>query len=428
MKKILFTGIILVLVMMFVVTCEEEPEIGVEYTDVEYSPDRSEVTLYLDGKGVPVTPAQRAINKNMAMMAYDYFEVIFVGGSDATAANNTARTAWELGFPAGINNVPRGAGGGGINYAYATSPTSSATVGVAAMFVGRKDGKTLFGVGFITNTRGTQNGGANIATTIDGYTTSVTFSINAIQTGLLAKNEAIDDNDSTTNPTNPPEVPGVMYSSFAFLTGASGGSATTIPTVAANSERVTLGGNGYPKYTLPAEDGKTVNATYTFSYFRTTGTPTYVPTNYIKHIKDANDAPQILKRVPRFAEKGRYREPGDRWTTLTKVGFNDTSYGANTTSFTPVVPIQFTMQGTGIFSFYIQIPVYLYSKELPSFGGTYAAETSPYTTYETWYIRSGVGSEIYCLDDGIANGGCVFMQVGGSASTTTWLDIDWKWL
>jgi len=414
MKKIVFTGIVLVLVMLFVITCEEAPaEAAVEYTDVEYSQDGSEITLYIDGVGVPVTPAQRAVNKDIAMMAYDYFEVIFVGGG--TATTNTARTAWELGESAGISNVPRD-----LDYVYVSTPTPNTTSGVAAMFVGRKDGKTLFGVGFITNTRGTVAANASGAV-IDGYTTSVTFSINAIQTGLLVKAEVPDPGTGTLPAGG---VAGVRADSFNFLATGS----ATAPTKTNNSDRVTLGGVSYPKYTLPAEDAKTVNATYEFTYFRTTGSPTFVPTNYIKHINvSGGDGPQILKRVPRFLDKGRYREPGDRWTTLTKVGFNGT-YGANDASFSTTVPIQFTMQGTGIFSFYIQIPVYLYSNNLPEFGGAYVAATSPYTKYETWYIRSGVGSDIYCLDDGVSNGGCVFMQVGGSAAAGTWIDIDWKWL
>jgi len=406
MKKIVFTGIILILVMMFVATCEEEPELEVEYTDVEYSPDGSEITLYLDGVGVPVTPAQRAVNKNIAMMAYDYFEVIFVGASDVTT--NVARTAWELGAPAGINNVPKP-----IDYAYGSSKATN----IAVMFVGRKDKKTLFGVGFITGTKGTTT--APTATTVDGDTTSVTFSINAIQTGLLVKAETPDPGTGTVTGT---QVAGVMANSFDFVALAGATAASPYPTKTDNSDRVTLGGISYPKYTLPQDDGKVVNASYTFSYASSTTSPT----NFIKHINTTTtDIPQIMKRVPRFVQSGRYREPGDRWTTLTQVGFNGAyggTVGTDGTTFNPVVPIQFKLQGSGIFSFYIEIPVYMLTKTVAGL-----ANGGPYTTYETWYIRSGVGSELYSLDDGISNGGCVFMQVGGSSSTS-WIDIDWKWL
>jgi len=407
MKKIAITGIILVLVMMFVATCDEEPEIGVEYTDVEYAPDGSAVTLYLDGVGVPVTPAQRAINRETAMMAYDYFEVIFVGGTADSA--NTARTAWELGMPAGITNVPRGSGTppAGIEYAYA----ANATTNVAVMFVGRKDGKTLFGVGFITGSKWQGTTAPSTVTTVNGNTTSVTFSINAIQTGLLVKSETIDTGAASLPGT---AVAGVMANSFDFV--ATGTTVTTAPTKANNSERVNLGGVNYPKYTLPEENGKVVNASYTF-YYASAATS---PTNYIRHINvSGTDIPLIMKRVPRFVQSGRYREPGDRWTTLTKVTFNG-SYGANGDPFGTAVPIQFKLQGTGIFSFYIQIPVYMHTQRTASFNATDTAS-------ETWYIRTGVGSELYNLDDGSSTGGCVFMQVG-TFSSTTWLDIDWVWL
>jgi len=408
MKKIVLTGIVLVLVMMFVITCEEAPETGaVEYTDVVYSQDGSEITLYIDGVGVPVTPAQRAINRELAMMAFDYFEVVFQAATGATpAANTVARAKWELGERAGIYDVPRG-GTTGINYGYASGTA------LASMFVGKKSDKTLLGIGYVSNV----DNASTATTTVTGDSKSITFSIAAILTGLLVAGEAIDPGTGSL-PTN--GVAGVMANSFAA--GANFASFKSTVRQSVNTSPLK-----YPKYVLEDKDD-TVEATYTFSY---------VGTNNVfalaKMYNAAPDLPKVLKRVPRFMNGGRYMEPKDGWTTVTKVSFGNsyetvganTAFNAsfNTSSTRNVVPLQFkTIKGgTGVFSFYIEIPVY----NLNNVAGTYGDVTA--VSVEKWYIRTGVGSELYSLDDGAANGGCVFMQVGDSSSAN-WIDIDWVWL
>jgi len=77
-KKILLIGIILILVIVFAGSCNEDiaDEAEIEYTDVVYSADGSQVSIYLDGAKVPVTKAQRAMTRDLAMMAYDYLEVV----------------------------------------------------------------------------------------------------------------------------------------------------------------------------------------------------------------------------------------------------------------------------------------------------------------------------------------------------------------
>jgi len=386
---------------------------------------------------VPVTKSMRAINKELAMMAYDYFEVVFVGTS---ATDNVARTEWELGQPAGIGNVERG-----INYKVQATPST----GTACMFVGKKDGKTLLGIGHLTWANGNNQTTTpyDEVTLVTTSTTKVTFSVAAIKTGLLVRTETIDTGAVTLPDT---AVPGVMADSFAFITGGTtlgdGTTATYTGFTTSNSERKEIStGIKYPVYSFPENKttgNQTQFATYTFTHVNQVGggaTPftlwPYVKVINISATTDANYAvfgkasALVQKRVPRFMEGGRYREPKDRWTTTTAINFRSatnvpaTTYGTNAGSIDPIVPLIFTLKPgqSGIFSFYIEIPVYNLNAAANSAtnnpGGTAAGK---------WYLRTGVGSELYSLDDGIANGGCVFISVG--ASSSNWIDIEWVWL
>jgi len=390
MKKTAIAGIFLILVMMFAVTCDDELSVGEEivYTNVEYSQDRSTITLYVDGtKPVPVTKADRAVNKGIATMVFDYFEVIFIGAS----TSDLARTAWELGESAGISDLPR------VVYA-----NTSATANSAIMFVGKKSDKTLLGVGKLTNVDN-----ANPAsTTVTAGTRSVTFSIAAIQTGLLIYNES-----TTSNPD-------VVADSFTYAstnTTPSGYAAKS----ATNTARVTLGGIEYPSFSLPENNTSTpvnIDMTYTFSFV---GGGNY--TEFIRHINGTTtDKPLVQRRTPRYMEGGRYREPKQRWTTTCKVDFNPITYGADGGAFNPAVPLRFNPKGSGVFSFYLQIPVYMCDQAVSSYS---VGDIG----FQKWYIRTGVGSELYSLDDGVTNGGCVLMSIGASG-TNNWVDIEWQWL
>jgi hypothetical protein len=427
MKKTVITGIIVILVLMLLGTCDAIVPVDeeVEYTDVVYSADEkgviNQVTLYIDGTTVPVTKSMRAMNRELAMMAFDYFEVLFVGGTNNAAG--TARTAWELGEQAGISNVPGKTGASattGINYVYQAGTGTgldtfviNATTGVACMFVGKKGGgKTLLGVGSLTATRGTP--AATNATTIDQNTKSVTFSINSLQAGLHTTGETIGG--------TPAAPAGVVANSFTIANGTS--------TLAVVSTRQGLGGISYPLWQLPQDDTKTKLATYTFSFNGSGGAST--PASLIRVINTQAagatlvGTPTIQKRVPRYLEGGAYREPKDRWTTLTKVDFTTQiaagppaiMYVANNGAFIPAIPLTITLQGTGILSFYVEIPVYMHSLNEATFNTGTAAEK--------WHIRSGVGSELYSLDDGISNGGCVYLSVGASAAF--WIEIEWVWV
>ena len=377
-KPLAVTGIILILVMLLGTCGSDDIDEAdkIEYTDVEYSEDKSSVTIYLDGIGVPKQKAQRALSKDFAQAAFDLIEVVFVSGG------TTARASWILGKPANILGVP-GKTGAAVDYVNIYPDTGAA----ACMFVGRDEGKSLLGVGRLTGTRGTKT--APINTTVDANTKSVTFSITAIKTGLIIQNETLDTNDAA----------GIMFDSFTYNGATSG---TTPGYVggyntrdARNTFRVSLGNTNYAVYISPI-NGNSFR-TYTFS----------IDSNYLPAIRQFgnSDSTEIQKRTPRYRDTGGFNEPKnaiDFRTTIdkrtTKVAGVEGVYNPIAdTPFDPSIELVITGGGEpGIFSFNIQIPVYMVNKT-PEF--------------IKWYIRSGVASEFYSLDDGRSTGGCVLISV-----------------
>jgi len=80
--------------------------------------------------------------------------------------------------------------------------------------------------------------------------------------------------------------------------------------------------------------------------------------------------------------------------------------------------VNFTVSANsgGFLAFNMQIPVFMVTR-------TKAVKDGP--DAKTWYIRTGVGSEFYSLDDGVSRGGCVFISVG---ITEAEFDIiEWTW-
>jgi hypothetical protein len=388
----------------------EDEDLG--YTTVEYSEDGKEIRLYLDGVGVPVTRAQRAITKDLAMMAYDCIEVIFING---TVIN---RASWDLGYPAVVGGI-RGATPVDYSAIYSDGATGSS----ACMFVGKKDGKVLLGVGRLTSVRNNPPTGAT--TSVGPNSTSVTFSIAAIQSGLNVG-------------TYPAVRDGVVTDSFRH--GRVDGSGTDVRT-AANSFLVNMGGVDYPVYivtppTIP-ETG-VVPPVVTIYSFRFLSGGTDVTSTYkdgIRHINNTANTPSgqvptgtypmIQKRVPRFPYGSGYMEPKNLMDTGTIFDFTNTfgnqqniatvGTSRNGYSFASDVEIRFTpVSKRGIFAFNLQIPVYMVNRD-PSDNGGPAAEL--------WYIRSGVGSEFFSLDDGKSRGGCVLMSV--DVNLARWNIIEW---
>jgi hypothetical protein len=401
----------------------EEDDEGLEYTTVEYSKDGKEIRLYLDGVGVPVTRSQRAITKELAMMAYDYIEVIFVGGTPT----RTVRTAWELGYPANINDIAR-------EFNYNTICNSNAydtAVTIAAcMFVGKKDGKVLLGVGRLTDTRPS----GLSPTTVYNNTTSVTFSISTLKSGL----------EVGTYSNGTPTRSGVATDSFRFNTSVTGTYTDNNPPrsntgTTANSFLHPLGGTEYPVYMLvnPSSlegEGSVPAVDMTYSFRFVDNADADITTNYrdaIRHVNTdglaTNPAPTVQRRMPRYPYNGGYMEPKNLIDTTSQIIFTTTfttnglvyQRARDNGPFVSNVRLRFNIPvlKRGIFAFNLQMPVFMVSRTLPYNAGG--------TEYETWYIRTGVGSEFYSLDDGITRGGCVLMSVG--IDCDNFYSVEWTW-
>jgi len=394
MKKIVFTGITILVALLLFAACDTGPandESKVEYTDVVYSADGTEVTIYLDGVGVPVTKASRAMSKDIAKMSYDYLEVVFDAGT-----NGVARSKWELGQSAGISGVYR-----------ATDTNYDA---LSTLFVGTKRDKTLLGVGKLYQVDNNDGAGLTAGTTISLNTIAIKFEVMAITSKLTnavntssfvfwgTDSTEADDNGSEYGTTTPPSpAPGLT---------------TKIVSMSP------LGVSTYPIYALPKKAGAETKARFTF------GGAAADTTNgrqaMIKYDGAPADTTNFEVRVPRYLDGGRYFQLNANINTQTKPAID---YGASTftapladASFNPVIPITFTTTGRGAFSFFIEIPVYALVKTVSSNGGG---------AYTQWFIRTGLGSELYSMDDGITPGGCITMSIGMTA--VDWIDIYWTW-
>jgi len=272
MKKLIFIGLSAFLTFALV-TCDnvQDENIIVGYTNVEYSDDGKNITIYLDGTEVPVTKASRSLTADLAKKSHDYYEVVFYSLNGGLAANvEVARAAWEIGEAAAITNVYRTALG--VNYALTgasvttgttppigsllpplpalitpplggTAPTTQET-GYAVLFAGRKADKTLLGVGRLTDADGGGVNPATVATTVTTATTKVTFTVASLVAGAPKF-------DSATN-TFPAALTSISRGS-SFLTGTPVGDK-----VAANPAPPP---NTYTTSTGTATEGNTVMIT-----------------------------------------------------------------------------------------------------------------------------------------------------------------------
>jgi len=370
MKKIAIAGIA-VLFAMFLITCDglfPNDENETEYTDVVYSEDGSKITLYLDGVGVPKTAAQRAMSTRLSKMAYDYLEVIFIGSTTA----DVARAQWELGQSAGISGVERD-----VDYEWTTGDTTK----VALIIAGRKEGKTLLGIGDLRDVDESPG-----TTVVAADSKSVTFYVTAVKTGLLVEGE-------TTTATTGNDY-GILFDSMLGETWS-------------DSSRTKLGNQYIPTYPLSEIANSTQTATYTFY-----GAADTYESDILLAVAGAEKV-RVEPRFPRYQDNGRYKQ------LSATVDMRSEVKATQPTTFSKEVSLTFTSKGTGIFSFYIEIPVYV----LTNTDGVNTGKLKPVK----WNIRTGLGSELYSLDDGVAGGGCVLMSIG-KLDLEDWLDIQWEWV
>jgi hypothetical protein len=439
---------ILVLLALFLVTCVEGPPEGgdseeIQYTDVVYDfvgtgDNRTvkSITLYLDGTTVPVPAAQRALGMELAKMSHDYFEAVFIAEAEVTGvvatSTKVARASWEIGQPAGIRGVARE-----LDYANVFPTNGNAA---AVIFVGKKSGKTLLGIGHLIQVKEgnaiVDNSGtpANWTsyTRITQNATSVTFGVYPLKTaigwngttlreGFLT---ATGDPGATTPPPGPYETPSV---------GSTLGDNTTL-----------RGGASFPVFQLPkAAAGQEIAARYTIDGLAGAAVSTpgndYGGANIIKPDLNtaarvivtavpgaaspypANVGLELMKRVPSYVVLGQtydaieaaidtYTDIGTSATNLNVTTENQTDHAAFVTTFN----FKFIQKAnsTGIFAWTFQVPVYAITQSLASNGGP---------GYERWYIRPGYGPYQYLLDNGTEAGGAVLM--GTDVGSLDWLDI-----
>jgi hypothetical protein len=451
--KTAFAAILVVLLALPLVTCQ--PELAesaddgiVEYTDVVYdyigSGDNlrvKSVKLYLDGTKVPKTAQQRAVERALglegAKMGHDFFEVIFMHIS-AAPATTIARASWEIGQNAGISGVERS--GAGVNYGTVQVPIAGQ--GGAVIFVGKKQSKTLLGVGKLTHVE--DNPAVQL---VDPDTKSVTFSVYALHTwlGFASLNNVI-----ASDTTDPVTTPGVGKGStfipnntHTFITAA-GVTGEPTPTVnptslvyATAAAGATTGNNlalrtgaPYPVFDLPSVKNwtpatiasATVDATY-----RIGGLPDDVLPGVLYYgmkggtgthgTAAAKGGPEFQKRDPAFMYEGQtWGVTSANTDKATTVEIDTTTYTAtHGNAFNPVIPLIFkqTKQSGGVFAITFQIPVFAIST---------AAATNGGPAFEKWWIRPDYGQYQYLLDNGKDSGGAVLLatDIGGALD---WIQI-----
>jgi len=440
MKKTITIAALLA-VALILVTCAPEELIdngadgGIEYTDVVYeftggvgNERVKTVTLYLDGEMVPKPAQQRAVEKRAlslegARMSHNFFEAVFMNGT------GTARASWEIGQPAGISGLVRG-----ISYGGLTPGTGSSTV-----FVGRKSGKTLLGVGYMTHVDDI------VGTTIGTNSRSVTFTVSALRTWASFDSA---NTVSTTIKSTDPEIPmGTGNATFVTATGdgTSYADADADNTTGETYVYPRFTGVSFPLYYLPTVSASTpVAATYTVGGLsladitifapevlpsadintlvrtwgrRASATPfaTYNP-DTATNTTNLRGGLQFIKRTPAFMYKGlTYEITGtyyDKITTVTEV-----SPPAGDAAFEPAMGIRFNMtaKSGGLFSITFQVPVYALSI-VKAYNGALLVP-------EKWYIRSDYEQYQYLLDNGIDSGGALLIGDIAGVTADDWIEI-----
>jgi len=375
MKKLIYTG--LAMLMAFaLVTCDYTPSAlgeiqeGVEYTNVVYSKDGQSLTLYLD-EGVPVTDADRALNKDMALSGHNFFEAVFMGNN---GTNVIARISWSRGESAAVRGIHR-AGTAGVTYASVDPAAVTTTAGAAILFVGRRSDKTLLAVGRLSGV----DGGPLAA--ITPTTKSVTFTIAALKAGAL------------------PEASGhVAQAASSFITD--NGDIGTVAAASTTMNTQILSATSFPMYILNPASGTTVNGSYTILTTETAaGTPDLQMSAILSSIISGG-APVAEPVFPLFYESGVLKEVAEG---LAK-GIEITPTAGATTN---VVEFEFELTAgeIGINSFYFERPV-IALIDAPS-------SADPIIEPVKWVMRPGFGVNLTYLDNGTYSfGGAILLGIG----------------
>ena len=362
-----------------------------------YSPDGTQVTLYLDGVGVPVTQQQRAITTDTAKMAHDFYEVAFLRSYYVVT-----RARWEIGQSTAINGVYTGPDGAGYSYFPSWGYGEG---GVACLFAGRKTDRTLLAVGMFTHIDGRSVAEANY--TINSLTKSVTFTLYRITTRLEL--DLTGDWDFRSS----------FFTASGQLNYYTNSQIETYPPYSypvasfTIAEKVSLGGVEYPYYKLPKD--KSVKARYRF--FLNSPHKSIVVVYKYGSIK-----PEVIKREPRFLSGEQYhyvRAKIDTGTTV-KLDWNTEPFLASgldadgfiphhnngSWAFSDYYGLHFIFDTSesqgGIFSFTFRLPVCNIN--------SYVGSSSTPDPSTVWYLQPGFGRDLFSLDNGVDNaGGCILM-------------------
>ena len=464
----------LLLAASLLVTCDllfPPEDDGGEYTDVEYETVGAKgnervktVKVYLkpDNLDKDVTPGpgtygvkksaeqrriERALSLEGARMSHDYFEAVFMPN-----ATEVARAAWEIGQPAGISNLRRNGS------QYNTFPKGA---GSAVIFVGKKTGKTLLGVGWVTAIDNQSSGTIWGAGVVAG-TESITFTVSALATwiGFNGATPATplvtpftlnttrwDIGPAATGfPTNP--------ATATFVVSSVG---TTADEASTRGENISPRGTGaiFPMFWLPTVKGVTgdfvANALYrigglTAATTGVTDQPDLSNMIYIWGDRDAiggsypaqiaepntlavtstlKGGLQWIKRTPAFMSGGINYEINDTFHDK-KTKIEDTTRtgypGADAQFPATGLPVTFEMKTAagnssgGIFAVTFQVPVYALKPDRAYNSGTLPPEK--------WWIRPDYSQYQYLLDNGKDSGGAVLLGTDVQGGGGDWIQIN----
>jgi len=438
------TAALVILLSLFLVTCiqEEFPEEegdNIEWLDWKYedNPDGSgKLTLMLDGSK-PFAyndKQQRGLNMDIAKMTHDYFEAVFLSNAvlptaGAGATGTVARTNWEIGMPAGVAGLNRGPPNGpGIDYGNVFPAANNGAASV--VFVGKKQGKTLLGIGQLVQV----NDGAVIRTdtVITGAATSVIYGVYPMHTkvGFDPDGAGIPNWDEATFIT---AVDRPIPTVTTPLTGPEAGTGAAAGKTAGKILDLP-GPVKYPLFQLPAAvNDRTIAATYTIGGLFG-GVPNTWGVGTKRNLWDAarvltttiGVAPnaktyglEIIKRYAAYQVQGQTFDASKALDTYTEVAPGPIASPKNQTAhegFDAVIEMVFTQktQSNGIFAITFQCPVYAITQALASnAGGTVA---------DKWYIRPGSNQYQFLLDNGTDAGGMVMLGID-TAGVVDWLEI-----
>jgi hypothetical protein len=434
MKKDVFlramTAALVIFLSLFLVTCEAVPpdfsESGdtIEWLDWKYEDNNDgsgKLTLMLDGSTPFAYNKQaRGLNVGMARMIHDYFEAVFVFDTEVR------RTTWEIGYPAGVSGLSRGKDYGPV---YGGDPDDDE--GNSVVFVGKKQGKTLLGIGHLVqvnegpavvyNTAGDDSSGNS--TIITPNATSVLYAVYPFITkvGWTAATGGGSDtwNGENTFLTNVTST-GTLHTAVA--------SPLATPTAASSGKLISLPGNvKYPLFDMPPaptdDTLQNVLAEYEIklpaisSNTAFPGRPDLWESARIVTTTIGLDTIglEIIKRYAAYQVQGQTFDASTSLDTYTAV---EATNNQTTGAFDPKIKMTFIQnrRSIGIFAITFQCPVNAITGADSNVSGATAVKA------EKWFIRPGYNQYQYLLDNGEDAGGMVMLGklAGGS---TDWIEI-----